>query len=172
MNKFTVCLGAIGITLVAQQICADPVGAATLGFLEPVGGISRVVKALTTVTPSQIAGTHLRITVQFAPAAQGADADTLLRAAYCIGVLKSQLKGIGSAEHRAALKKNCEKWSVLCVTAEQVWQEYDNKRRRYVAYVLIRTGQRPSQSISALIAKGEADDGLDAGRSELPGFTP
>jgi hypothetical protein len=78
---------------------------------------------------------------RLATPAQAQQDDTLYRAAYCVGVFNSHLRGIDSDQHRAALKENCEKYSV-CTTADQVRTEYENKRQRYVRYIFMRRTDR------------------------------
>jgi hypothetical protein len=58
--------------------------------------------------------------------AQAQQDDTLYRAAYCVGVFNSHLRGIDSDQHRAALKENCEKYSV-CTTALLTCTEFGTR---------------------------------------------
>src|SRR5262245_26400099 len=94
------------------------------------------------------------------------DVDTLYRAAYCVGVLKADLKWQETEENwalerstREALcnlpksrKPNgeCAERSVEQRVQEQL-REKEARRQRYAAYVLMRTDRKPSSYIAVLI---------------------
>jgi len=97
---------------------------------------------------------------------QDNSADTLMRAAYCVGVLKSAMRYALSDENRKSAKKACEYTKALdanneCWTPEGQLQNLEAKHRRYVGYVLLRTGGQPPLSVTVLMQKGERENDMD-----------
>jgi hypothetical protein len=105
------------------------------------------------------------------PAQAQQDIDTLYRAAYCVGVLKADLKWQTSPEGTA---REREVFSILCSfprgscpaqSAEQWMQRHlgkiEARRQRYAAYLLARTGGRPNGVVLGLIDKGEKEGWSD-----------
>src|SRR5215831_21307868 len=79
--------------------------------------------------------------------AQDNSADTLIRAAYCVGVLKSAMRFALSDESRQLRSKACEAIKASnanseCPTPESSWRDLDARHRRYGGYVMSRTGGR------------------------------
>jgi hypothetical protein len=97
--------------------------------------------------------------------------DTLYRAAYCVGVLKADLKWQTSPEGTA---REREVFGILCSfpggscpaqSAEQWMQRHldkiETRRQRYATYLLARTSGRPNGVALGLIDKGEKEGWSD-----------
>ena len=95
------------------------------------------------------------------------DTDTLFRAAYCLGVLKSVLAaGPAEAAERCKLPAELKKFSSAeeCVNSllTEDKQRFQSKHQRYFDYIAISRVQLPSDlllQLGLIIRKGERDYG-------------
>ena len=107
--------------------------------------------------------------------AKAQDADALHRAAYCIGVLKSDLQYMASPDYEAQTAAEAK---VLCDISksdchplkeriEKAVREVRAKHDRYVRYVATRTGGKQSSLLLAVTTRGEREGGLDSQKQEI-----
>jgi hypothetical protein len=107
----------------------------------------------------------LSLLVLLVSPAHAQDVDPIYRAAYCIGVIMAQTEHVQTPAYLEEQKKKAATLPSLGQTGQQLVagfsQQLRTRHERYRAYVMLRTGGRPSEWIGALVAKGEKEEAAE-----------